>query len=78
MAGRHFIKNDPNWEAIFDQILSSKMKDIIKYEKIINIPDRPPIHKPKGMNLSIIGEQKVGIQILDKEYIKDEDIFVRK
>ena len=43
----------------------------------MSIPDKPRINIPKRKKLPILGKQTVVVENLDKNYIKDEEGFVR-
>ena len=43
----------------------------------MNIPDKPPINIPKRKKLPTLGKQTLVVENLDKNYIKDEEGFVR-
>ena len=43
----------------------------------MSIPDKPPINIPKRKTLPTLGKQTVVVENLDKNYIKDEEGFVR-
>ena len=59
------------------EFLDEKLKCIIKLEKKLSIPDKPPINIPKRKKLPTLGKQTVVLENLDKNYIKDEEGFVR-
>ena len=59
------------------EFLAEKLKCIIKLEKKLSIPAKPPINIPKRKKLPTLGKQIVVLENLDKNYIKDEEGFVR-
>ena len=59
------------------EFLAEKLKCIIKLQKKLSIPDKPPINIPKRKKLPTLGKQIVVLENLDKNYIKDEEGFVR-
>ena len=59
------------------EFLAEKLKFIIKQERKLSIPDKPPINIPKRKKLPTLGKQTVVLENLDKNYIKDEEGFVR-
>ena len=59
------------------EFLAEKLKFIIKQERKLSIPDKPPINIPKRKKLPTLGKQTVIAENLDNNYIKDEEGFVR-
>ena len=59
------------------EFLAGKLKDIIKQEKKMSIPDKPPINIPQRKKLPMLGKQTVAVKNLDKKYIKDQEGFVK-
>ena len=59
------------------EFLAEKLKCIIKLEKKLSIPDKPPINILKQKKLPTMGKQTVVLENLDKNYINDEEGFVR-
>ena len=60
------------------EYLAERLKEVLKKEKRLKIPNEPPINTPKRTQLPVLGQQTTIVKTLDEGSIKDKEEFKEK
>ena len=60
------------------EYLAERLKEVVKKEKKLKVPNEPPINTPTRTKLPVLGQQTTMVRTLDEGNIHDKDEFKKK